>query len=187
LKVSWPYVAGFFDGEGCITHAWRKHGEDRGYFVLSTSITQCGPIGKIVLTEIKEFLSEFGIVCQVRHDARKGTKLPHWKEKFDLRVNRRESIIIFLRGLMPYVRVKKVITQDTLRFLVRFPSINGRLKGLNIDKAKILADRQAGMSYNKMSVKYGVSVERLWDAVNRGPKKFPFRTISGGNNVKRIA
>jgi intein/homing endonuclease len=113
--ISWPYLAGFFDGEGNV----RNNRSDRS-ITPNAKFTQAGRRGLKVLNEIREFLSIEGIYSRVK-TTRKGT--PKWQECYDLLIERQDDVLKFLACVYPYLRVKRVEALDYLRFYKIFTSL----------------------------------------------------------------
>jgi LAGLIDADG-like domain len=114
--MNWGYVAGFFDGEGTF-HYVSTHGNLIPYI----SIAQSGVIGRVSLERIKIFLAEHGIESGID---RKEIKGGNYQLAYSLRVRKREHVDAFLRGVFPYLIIKKTKAQDNLRFSKMY----GRLK-----------------------------------------------------------
>ena len=101
-NMNWAYVAGFFDGEGdlgmcprfCLTITQKNHQ---------------------VLLEILAFFQHQGIKGGGIYKNTNGTH----------RINLGGSgdVMIVLRGMLLYLRVKKVIAQDTLRYTKLYPPL----------------------------------------------------------------
>ena len=114
-QLWWAYIAGFFDGEGCI-------------FVSSLTphviVSQSGERGRQVMDDIEGFLASKGVSHIHRvHKVYKGNKA-HYLPKFEIRIFRRLPVEITLRGMLPYLRVKKLEAQDALRRLKLFPTLH---------------------------------------------------------------
>lgn len=114
--VNWAYVAGFFDGEGNINVA--KHR-------ISIYQNDIRP-----LNAIKEFFAKNGIVTYVY------TRPTPRRTNFDvkdtcsvLRFCGQPDVKKFLRGVLPYLIVKKQDCEDTLRFLTIYPAFNAKTIG----------------------------------------------------------
>jgi hypothetical protein len=134
--MNWAYIAGFFDGEGSICFS-RRSGSAKNtamWGVPTVQIVQCGDGGKSVLEEIRQFLESKEINGRVDFDAahleqKENQPIRRRKAKYRLSVQSRQGVLAFLRGVMPYTRVKRVLSQDVLRFLTLCPSLQGRMRG----------------------------------------------------------
>jgi len=116
--VSWQYIAGFFDGEGSISPKNKR--TSFCIRIAQNDIT--------VLQRIMEFLNMAGIVS--------GMEKPNGKCN-SLRITRRDSVTKFLKFVMPFVIVKKLIAQDTLRFLKLFPYMTRQVRGMLIQEGRL--------------------------------------------------
>lgn len=98
--MDWPYIAGFFDGEGCIsiTRVSVKGMRPR------LQITQAEP-GAIVLEEILRFLKMNGV--EGARTYRVPRRFPHHKDKKVLMVQYMSGVGTMLTGMLPYLRVKR--------------------------------------------------------------------------------
>lgn len=120
--ITWDWLGGFFDGEGSVTlqqhHVWGSG--------ISVDLPQSGPEGLTILTEIKQFLLENHIETNALY------VIPpiglSKKTPYRLKVNKRESVILLLSQLIPYLRIKKIKVQDYLRHIKVFPTLYGRGK-----------------------------------------------------------
>jgi len=118
-KMTWQYLAGFFDGEGHVgIHANRAR---RGNGMPVVSIGQSGERGRVLIVEIAEFLRAHDVKCYFGHKR----AYDNVQAQHILRVANRAHVVTFLRGVFPYLRIKKVEAQDVLRFLTIFGSIKG--------------------------------------------------------------
>lgn len=106
MDVSWPYIAGFFDGEGCVRVGGRG---------VMCTMAQAGAIGKTVLSDIQGFMLKQGVMCQL-YVSQEGV--------WSLNITSREALQEAAKHLLPLVRVKKVGLQDLVRFIKIFPSIS---------------------------------------------------------------
>lgn len=108
-ELMWIYISGFFDGEGSI--AVRSNH-------VHVSMAQSHEIGLKVLSEIQTFL-----LTQIR----KASINLHKKNGcYSLWVTDRPDVQILLTKMLPYLRVKRVQTQDVLRYLKIYPRISVR-------------------------------------------------------------
>lgn len=112
--LSWEYVAGFFDGEGCIRIADNKKVPQ---FSLRATFAQSADRGHKVLNEIRIFLEDKGIK----------SKIYTVGKQHELTICRREICNLFLAKILPFLRIKKNEAEDILRFSKLFPKIqNGK-------------------------------------------------------------
>lgn len=127
LRVSWQYLAGFFDGEGHV------HFSIRGG--LQWSLFQAGDNGRRLLRTIKYFLALHDIESSIYTRPRRRcgeTMIGH-----DLYVTSREMVLPLLQYLMPYLHMKKLACQDAIRYCKVFPKISsGPLLGMRIREGR---------------------------------------------------
>jgi intein/homing endonuclease len=121
-QLSWEYIAGFFDGEGSV--GIYQNRARRGFGSPVVALVQSGDRGKKLLTEISEFLSSRGVKSYLGRTRKVKVKDTHTTCHV-LRVCNRPGVTLFLRGVFPYLRIKKIEAQDVLRFLSIFGSIKG--------------------------------------------------------------
>lgn len=122
--ISWTYLAGFFDGEGCVNYA--NSGSKRTYRVRLT-FSQAFPRGKRLLAEIKDFLEASG--CRVANISTSGYMKDEAKQGWQLQVAAKHSTELIMRKMLPHLHIKKLEVQDALRRIKLYPSILGKLKG----------------------------------------------------------
>lgn len=110
--MNWAYIAGFFDGEGnvCIP---------LGHNTVILNITQAGERGKETLEEIIAFLAQQGIRASC---AKRRLEAANRKPVYGLWVHP-TTAEGFLKGVLPYLRIKRTIAQDILRAKLLFPSL----------------------------------------------------------------
>lgn len=167
MKVTIEYIAGFFDGEGCVsTHQNRAR---RGAFGTSISIGQSGDEGRQILAAIQTWLTDRGVNSYLLLRKRKAQYRPMWV----LSVMARPSVTAFLALLRPHVSVKKTVVEDTLRFLKLYPSIKGPLtasrnrdvvRGFDLERAQ--RDRATGLSYDAIAKAQNVSEGFVYERLN---------------------
>jgi len=126
-QLGLAYVAGFFDGEGCV-RTYARHSRFTGCH-SRIQISQSGDRGKSVLLEISEFLSTYGIVSQVNGHEYKN---PKYLKGWCLQISRIECVKAFIRLMLPYLHVKKVESQDVLRFLSIYGAVGRKSAALRI-------------------------------------------------------
>jgi len=116
MSLSWQYIAGFTDGEGCI----RINSNHRYGCSPKIAIAQSGARGLDVLTKIRLWLLEQDIPSNF--DIQEPTKLSKLT-LYRLTITKRETATKFLEGVLPYLIVKKVEAEDLLRHLKIFPAL----------------------------------------------------------------
>jgi hypothetical protein len=129
--MSWSYVAGFFDGEGCIRLYQRG---------VQWSVAQSGQRGVAVLTDIKMFMSSDGITSSLYRPKQTKTGTINC-----LVATGRENVSYIIGRLMPFLHVKKSECQDVLRYFRLFPSrAEGKALGLCISRGRREGRRSKG-------------------------------------------
>lgn len=140
MKLTWPYIAGFFDGEGCVTCyqiARPKKKTNNGVVNVVASIAQSGKEGLFLFGEMKQFFLEHGIKCGIGNKKDK-IATGHHRAMYSLRITSRSDVTKFLSAIFPFLSIKKVPAQDGLRFLKIFPSLQGLyFKELNTRNQRI--------------------------------------------------
>ncbi len=123
--MTWDYIAGFFDGEGCISiydYEHKRTFKDRpkGPYIMKEKYVKISLDQKIrifvhmvqkqteVLEEIQEFLVAEGIQANF-HIKKTGMGAVQFSS--------RESVRVFLNKVIPYLRVKNHKAQIALDFL----------------------------------------------------------------------
>ena len=103
--VNWPYIAGFFDGEGCIS-------QTGGQFRVTISQKL-----RLPLEKIQAFLIAEGIESKIKLSASKSRAVP----MYNLTIFKKRAIEPFLTGVRPCLLVKKQQAEDLWRYLRLFP------------------------------------------------------------------
>lgn len=122
-SISWPYLAGFYDGEGTVGLYNYSSSKTGGTGYINVSMAQQSPM---VLHAIQRFLVEYGIRTVMLLS--KATPLSA-KSCHRLEVARGDALK-FLYYLMPYLVVKKAKVQDILRFKKIFPPLSRKICGM---------------------------------------------------------
>lgn len=157
MKLTWEYIAGFFDGEGCVsTHANRAR---RGSFGTHVSMSQSQERGRLLLLEIQAFLAGYGIKSYLLR-INKRAALPQW----NLTLAARPSVTVFLQHMLGRVAIKRIVVEDTLRFLRLFPSTRGPVTSSrnregceHVTRELIQTERAEGLTLQAIADKHGVS------------------------------
>ena len=177
--MTWPYVAGLFDGEGSV-----YLGRVGGCGFPTVAIGQAGKRGLQLFESLKDFLDNEGIFGLYRGDKSNYAKGLRPNSIHDtmwaFRITRHNSVMAFLLKSLPYLIVKRSVAQDWLRFYKMYPkftraqcgqiSADGRRRTgscnrhLNRDKAvEILNQLRGGKSRQELATKYGVSYFHVRD------------------------
>lgn len=138
--MQWAYVAGFFDGEGCIQFQPSKSAM-KATFVQSTKQHQ-------VLYEIAEFLKQAGITCNIRPAAtRRIAKDGRICEFSTLAMSNAESLVIFYSAVLPFLIVKRAKAVDALVLAeAAVARKQGRRRAAEARMIAAIADYKTGMS-----------------------------------------
>lgn len=110
-SLTWPYIAGFFDGEGSCG-LYGKEGKGLGRVVASIAQRDSR-----VLDDIRYFLSTYGIACSIR--SRITGKLS--TNPCTTLTLSEVAAVKFLTLIVPYLRVKQTIAQDLIRWKALYP------------------------------------------------------------------
>ena len=159
MKMSWPYIAGFFDGEGCMHAVGGGHmSGNRTLVRFKITISQTKNVGRDTLEEIAEFLRERNINAYVmKHRIAKHKIKPHWHQCWDLMVGRMESIRLFVEGVFPYLRIKKSKAEDYRRMLILYPSMIGCTVPARISRPRFVQMVEDGVGYGEIARRYGIN------------------------------
>lgn len=116
LGIYCRFLAGFWDGEGCI---WMPVGRGR---TASTSVSQTKPE---VLFKVKAFLESQGISFKMRSQTGKSKKAFNRNcIHYTLLLQGSRKVSAFLKKVFPYLETdKKVYAPDILRFFKMYPSL----------------------------------------------------------------
>jgi len=106
MRLSWQYIAGFFDGEGCITTSTGM--------TTRIGIAQTKDRGFVLLSLIKDYIAQFGVKSSVKCKSRSN---PKHAECWSLFICDTSSCVTFLEKIIPYLHIKKVYAEDRVRFL----------------------------------------------------------------------
>lgn len=121
--MNWAYIAGFFDGEGCL-HAVGEGGAGSQKYRIT--IAQADDIGLQVLIRIKDFLLNHNIDCFVaEHQRAIHKRNPKWKRCWNLWIKQQRSIRLFIEGVYPYLHVKKQRAEDYRRLCILSQNASG--------------------------------------------------------------
>jgi hypothetical protein len=146
MNISWQYIAGFFDGEGCVNVY-----ETQGYLRPYCSMVQAEPRQEVIL-KISEFLDMEGIDHRIDTAEQKGYG---WKPLHRLQITKRSETLKFLRAIQPYAIAKKADVDRVAEWIEKNPPKAGR-KRLHADKQakRMLELWEDGMSQSQIACKF---------------------------------
>jgi hypothetical protein len=113
-QSAWAYIAGFFDGEGHVALAQSSKSNRRA--ALCCNLYQAKKEGRLILEAIQRFLCARNISCSVLASRQ--------NEMYTLTLRGWNNALNFLKGVYPYLSVKRVVSLDIIRYSSAFPRIN---------------------------------------------------------------
>lgn len=120
MALTWPYIAGFFDGEGSIRLTMGNGAQN-----IHIGIHQSQKRGLILLTEIQHFILNYGITSGInKHGNQPTTGHPIYR----LYIYNIPSALKFISYVFPYIHIKKLECQDVRRFAYLYPPFYAWLK-----------------------------------------------------------
>jgi len=138
FRMSWPYVAGFFDGEGCI---FMNHISGRLTGHYKVTITQSE---RPVLQGVAAFLAQNGIDSRI-YGRQKMTG--QRRQLINLIIQRKENVVKFLRFVIPYLWVKRVQAQDALRIMSMWEGLRSNPEFRREHSRKMVESRKVSTSW----------------------------------------
>ncbi|KKS53744.1 MAG: hypothetical protein UV20_C0046G0001 [Candidatus Magasanikbacteria bacterium GW2011_GWA2_42_32] len=139
MKMTWDYIAGFFDGEGSIIH----NGKGYRATISQTDLD--------VLERIKQFLGYGQIFKTTKRKA-------HWKESWVYYIARQKDVYHFLVAIENHLIVKQQTASKAIPILKNKIKlqIERELKSeKNIVETKKL--RKEGLTYRRIGRELGIS------------------------------
>jgi len=152
-SMSWEYIAGFFDGEGCIYRATKK-GKVLNHYRLT--ITQ---VNTEVLYTIKQFLQDNNIVSRIHE--RQHLQSPRCRTTTMLVIDNYQNTLPFLNNILPHLIVKKDKAMEAISVLDDSTKWNGRDKTMRY-RDTILEMREEHLTYKEIRDLLGVSIGSIW-------------------------
>ena len=147
--MEWAYIAGFFDGKGCIYKVKRK-----GKLLPSRLIT-ISQASRPVLDAITDFLLDNAISCLAVREVN--------PNHYILDINGMKDVLPFLQNVYPFLIVKKEKAQEAITTLENYQKSGYMRKSINY-APEVLEMREYGFSYQAISKELGISsstVERI--------------------------
>jgi hypothetical protein len=107
VKISWEWLAGFYDGEGCLS---LSKGISKGYDTYSAQIDLVNT-NFPVMEAIVQFLADHGISVYVNKTKNIGTfhrdaNRKH-KQRMNVRIARLKNVKLFLAHITPFLILKR--------------------------------------------------------------------------------
>ncbi|MFA4872701.1 MAG: LAGLIDADG family homing endonuclease [Patescibacteria group bacterium] len=136
--MSWNYIAGFFDGEGSVTH----NGKGFRIHIPQTHLR--------VLQKIQDFIGTGHIAVVTKRKA-------HWKDNWLFYIAKQKDVKLFLQQVKPFVHVKKEHVFKALKAIQ--PLVDrqdARLKLAEYRKKRALELRNKDYSYRKIGKVLGI-------------------------------
>lgn len=118
--MDWSYIAGFFDGEGCVTYSRPRN---NGVIYKQYPYLTFSNTNEKVLASIQEFLSSSGIRSKLNSFSRKHRSERGWKECYTLNIYDKHSVQECIYGMHPYLIVKALDAEWAMELL---ESVTGR-------------------------------------------------------------
>ncbi len=143
-KMSWQYIAGFFDGEGCICHSISNNGYKRYDISMSQK-----PIK--VLKIIRIFLLRHDIESKIHKDKCTGVHV--------VTISGRINKAMFLNRILPYLIVKKDKAEECLEWIKNCHAKGGLHL---IEKRKIEELRNLGLTQGQIGKEIGRSQRTIY-------------------------
>ena len=138
MKMTWEYIAGFFDGEGSLVH------NGKGYRITISQTNY------EVLDKIKSYA---GIGYIFQNKKRKA----HWKESWVYYIAKQEDVYYFIKNISPFLIVKRDLAAQIIPKLIlaieKGSQRKLRLKN-NVIASKNL--RKRGLTYREIGKKLGI-------------------------------
>lgn len=112
MSISWEYLAGFFDGEGCIHCSQRSYGR---YIIVSLSQGSKNEIQSHILRDIHIFLTHNYIKTNLKAD--KNLRADKEIKYYKLIACSKYAVHDWLTEMLPFLRVKHQAAIAALNFL----------------------------------------------------------------------
>ena len=165
MRMTWPWVAGFFEGEGCIT--WYT-GKKKGTAGRGAVVT-IGQKDQTSLVLIQKFLRQEGIEA-ARLYWRKPYKSKHRRVVtgcWILQLTRKGENQLFLRRILPYLVSKRQKAIEVLR--LQKTQRRGRLNKNDIGVLLHLWDRNTRVEV--IATVLGVGPQRVRDVAHQNGRR----------------
>ncbi len=136
--MNWSYIAGFFDGEGSITH------NGKGFRVTIPQTSEP------VLQKIKSFASYGNIIYNPRRKS-------HWSDGWTYYIAKQSEVYKFLLKIKPFLIVKSAVVNKTIPELKEILNQQKLKKKICIyRKQKGGKLRRKGLTYREIGKQLGI-------------------------------
>lgn len=147
MKISWSYITGFFDGDGCIHFKNRENKDNYKHRTMMVYLDQAKFQGQ-VLYEISTFLKKENIEHRIVFNGKSGKYLR-------LVISSLTNCEYFLKKVLPYTIVKKEKVINAIKYIGEKNHKN--LKFTNKEKEKIIVWYKKGFTQRKIASLWGKS------------------------------
>jgi len=149
--MNWSYIAGFFDGEGSLTHNGIG-------FRITVSQTN-----EEVLNEIRDFTGVGNVIKLRKREA-------HWKDAWLYYIASKKDVCTFLKKAVPHLVIKKRSAMTAIPCLEKqLVDMKNKKNLYKIRKVKAKNLRGQGLSYReigkKLSIDWGYTRRLILDLV----------------------
>jgi len=162
MRMSWAWIGGFFEGEGCVT--WYK-GKPKGHAGRGAVIT-IGQKEKAPLVLIQQFLRKHQIDARIYW--RKPYKSKYRKSGITgiwaFQITRKADTDRFLRKVIPYLIEKR------LKATIVLERLTLQRQSKSVDVAKAVNLREGGMPIHKIARLMGFGYRKVRDALEKAGK-----------------
>jgi len=167
-EITWEYLAGFFDGEGCIYSNLKKNHTYAGIYQAEHQSS--------VLYAIQKFLKKNNIESKIyiRKEIRKNQNY----KGVSLEIAHRIELLNFLKVIQPYLFVKKKKCDQVIKEIKQYLTEGGKrhLTTFEKDKAKELWEE--GKSCKEISSILGINFNTLNAVIYMNDTKILFQKKS---------
>jgi hypothetical protein len=130
--MNWPYIAGFFDGEGSISH------NGKGYRITIPQTNETVLQGILKYTKVGKIIAV-------------AKRKPHWHDAWVYYVAKQTDVERFLRACYPYLVVKRQKTHEALTALPKIPILQQqRTKVAAKHKSSVYRLRARGLTWREI-------------------------------------
>lgn len=154
--MNWEYIAGFFDGEGCITKSNKRF---NGYQVIISQKE------KHILDKIQEFLLVYDIRSAIYANKKHGTQKNF---VYSLYIRGQQCVFDFLSNVFPLIYIKK---EKAIKALKEAKKVIARKNAREDTLNKAIETWKQGFGYGYISALYGADARTIRNAlIQRGLK-----------------